>query len=335
LFTFNWFAYVAVLLAYLSVMQYQRIAHVGALFVALVATVVVAEPAAEAKPECTIKQLILRDAANGNPVQVEQVDDGFVATMCTDVENFRAQIKQTEPIFAAGVSCSVGGSPKGAVSVGGGAQKVFKMEAFATKRQGGNGKLGEVFMGRTSTPYELTVKRLGVAGDAKKCEVTRSYGAAEDCGFAPMIEKHRQAAAIIKGNQPQVPDVAPTAEPAPAVVVAPTAAPAIVVLKLEGAACLTPSIPKMLASIQGKECPADFQVDDVGGRGCPCDHAFVAAAEKMLADCCPADNKEPECIEWNDKMNSEQGLKNFVAFACSGPGFLKLHQHIAKTQVHF
>jgi len=306
-----------------------------ALLLLILAGVVAAEPAPEDKAVCTIKQLILRDAANGSPIQVEQVDGGFLATMCADVKSFRAQIKQAQPLFASGKSCSLTGIPQGAVAVDGGAQKVFSLEAIATKRAGGNGKFGEVFMGHEKTPYQLTVKRLGVAGDEKECEVTRSYGAAEDCGFAPMIEKHRQATAIIKGNQPETPVVppAPAAESIPVVTPAPPApAP-------EGAECLSFEISSMLEVLRGNQCPADWTVDQVGGRGCPCDLAFVAEAEAMLTKCCHDGNTDPSCVEWNGKMNGEQGFKNFVGFVCSTSqpaGFLKVHQHVVKkTQAHF
>ena len=55
---------------------------------------------------------------------------------------------------------------------------------------------------KTTKDVSLAVRRLGMGTDQAACEVTVKRNALQDCGYAPILEKRRQEAAVIKGMAP-------------------------------------------------------------------------------------------------------------------------------------
>mmetsp|Transcript_15100 Transcript_15100/g.33207 ORF Transcript_15100/g.33207 Transcript_15100/m.33207 type:complete len:191 (+) Transcript_15100:22-594(+) len=138
---------------------------------------------------CSISELFLRTSL-GFPIQVEHKGFDYEATMCEDMPNFLVQVKQVEPIFSSGDKCSVTGVPEGKVDVESGSSQSFTINTVKTSKDG-NGTNIEV--------HALTVRRLSPGMDPTACAVTRSRTAAQDCGYAPTVEKRRQEAALVPG----------------------------------------------------------------------------------------------------------------------------------------
>jgi len=156
-----------------------------------------------AKGNCDITQLFLR-GEEGFPIQLEKKDDtSYVATMCEGVPGFRTTVRQNEPVFTTGITCSITGVPAGVTKVANGATEAIDItvvEKPSPKDEKGT---------ETTTKYTLSVRRLGATADQDACKVTMKRSAVQDCGYAPTLEKKRQEAAMIKGMQPP-PTPAPT-----------------------------------------------------------------------------------------------------------------------------
>jgi len=133
-----------------------------------------------------ITKIMLRDNL-GSPIQVESQHPTWNGVMCSDVSGFRAFPTQVQPVFATGIKCTLEGAPSGLVNLDNGATKAFEITVTAKLPDGGH----------NTTKYTLSVRRLGVGLDQKPCSITYKRSAAEDCGYAPILEKQRQAAALI------------------------------------------------------------------------------------------------------------------------------------------
>jgi len=157
------------------------------------------------KGSCDITDLFLRGEA-GFPIQVEKKGDSYEGTMCTDVPAARVSVKQNEPVFTTGITCTISGVPAGTATVEEGATKV--VDITVVEKPSPKDKDGK----EITTKYTLTLKRLGVTADQGACKVTRKRSAIQDCGYAPLLEKKRQEAAMIKGMKPP-PTPAPSQVP--------------------------------------------------------------------------------------------------------------------------
>mmetsp|Transcript_31558 Transcript_31558/g.58005 ORF Transcript_31558/g.58005 Transcript_31558/m.58005 type:complete len:203 (+) Transcript_31558:37-645(+) len=154
--------------------------------------------------ECSMQRFNIRTNL-GDPVRYEMVDNTINAIMCSGMESFSLQVKQAEPVFSSGITCSLSGVPHGLVSVAPGNSESIIFEAIASN------STGEVAL---KTEYTLNVERQGPEADASLCEVTRMRSAIEDCGYAPTLEEQRQAAAISEGLDPTPPTPSPVEVPA-------------------------------------------------------------------------------------------------------------------------
>jgi hypothetical protein len=157
----------------------------------------------DAKGHCDITSLFLR-GESGFPIQVEKGSDGaYSATMCEDVPAFRVTVKQNEPVFSTGITCSISGVPAGTTQVDHGATKV--VDISVVEKPSPKDKDGK----EVTTKYKVSVKRLGLTADQDACKITMKRSAIQDCGYAPTLEKKRQEAAMNKGMKPP-PTPAPT-----------------------------------------------------------------------------------------------------------------------------
>jgi len=149
-----------------------------------------------AKGNCDITELFLRGEA-GFPIQLEKKGDGkYEGTMCEDVPAFRTTVRQNEPVFTTGITCSISGVPAGLTKVDHGATSV--VDITVVEKPSPKDKDGK----EVTTKYSVSVKRLGAAADQEACKVTMKRSAIQDCGYAPTLEKKRQEAAMIKGMKP-------------------------------------------------------------------------------------------------------------------------------------
>mmetsp|Transcript_52716 Transcript_52716/g.83659 ORF Transcript_52716/g.83659 Transcript_52716/m.83659 type:complete len:198 (+) Transcript_52716:59-652(+) len=147
------------------------------------------------KSSCDITDFFLR-GEEGFPIQMEKKGKTeYEATMCEGVPGFRTTVRLNEPVFTTGITCSISGVPGGLEKVEHGATKV--VDFSVVEHPGPKANATE-----TTTKYKLSVKRLSVAADQEACKVTMTRSAIQDCGYAPMLEKKRQEAAIIKGMKP-------------------------------------------------------------------------------------------------------------------------------------
>merc|ERR1719377_181531 len=97
-------------------------------------------------------------------------------------------MKLHDPLFGSGTACKLTGVPKGPTKVEHG--KTVELKFVSTKTGGEE---------ETEIEYVLKVKRLDMSADQEACKVTRIKSAAEDCGYAPILEEQRQKAAMNKG----------------------------------------------------------------------------------------------------------------------------------------
>lgn len=145
--------------------------------------------------DCDITQVVIRSNL-GFPVQLEKTGDlSYQATLCEDVPAFRTSVTQEEPLFSSGVKCTISGVPVGAKELESGGITAITLIVGKEHEQ-------------VTTEYTITVRRLSVGADQTQCKVTSKPSAMADCGYAPLLEKQRQEAAISKG-------MAPPATPAP------------------------------------------------------------------------------------------------------------------------
>merc|ERR1719159_2255786 len=108
--------------------------------------------------------------------------------MCEGSTSFRVDMKLHDPLFGSGISCKLTGVPKDLTKLEHG--KTVELKFKSTKTGGDEEKEIE---------YVLKVKRLDQSADQEACVVTRTKSAAEDCGYAPILEEQRQKAAMNKG----------------------------------------------------------------------------------------------------------------------------------------
>merc|ERR1719507_1981191 len=93
--------------------------------------------AQEAVKDCDIKSVVIR-SGRGFPVQLEKTGDhAYEATLCEDVPDFRTTVKLAQPLFDAGLDCSVSGVPGGATALEPGASVTLEVMAVAKPRAGG------------------------------------------------------------------------------------------------------------------------------------------------------------------------------------------------------
>mmetsp|Transcript_66960 Transcript_66960/g.131998 ORF Transcript_66960/g.131998 Transcript_66960/m.131998 type:complete len:189 (-) Transcript_66960:68-634(-) len=150
----------------------------------------------EAAKGCNITSVVIR-SGRGFPVQLEKTGDhAYEATLCEDVPDFRTTVKLAQPLFDAGLDCSVSGVPGGATALEPGASVTLEVMAVAKPRSKGESM---------TTETKIAVKRLSPSSDSAACKVTRKPSAFEDCGYAPLLEKQRQQAAISSGSAPVAP----------------------------------------------------------------------------------------------------------------------------------
>mmetsp|Transcript_78123 Transcript_78123/g.207334 ORF Transcript_78123/g.207334 Transcript_78123/m.207334 type:complete len:183 (-) Transcript_78123:83-631(-) len=141
--------------------------------------------------DCEITRMTIRNNL-GDLVQLEKTGaSSFKGTMCADAAGFRVEVKQKEPV-ASGPACSLSGMPSELVEVAAGASEVLQLSTTAG----------------TAAPaanYTLTVQRLDPSVDQAPCAITMQRTAIQDCGYAPILERQRQEAAIAGMPPPATP----------------------------------------------------------------------------------------------------------------------------------
>mmetsp|Transcript_49169 Transcript_49169/g.107182 ORF Transcript_49169/g.107182 Transcript_49169/m.107182 type:complete len:177 (+) Transcript_49169:99-629(+) len=134
--------------------------------------------------QCDLKSLQLR-SKNGDDIQFSKTTEGDTTTvtgvMCHNVETVKPIVRMAEPLFGSDHKCEAEGVPGKAKHVAEGERVEFTITVV-------NGTA-------TTHTYDFKISRQSSSDDAESCKVTRAKSAAQDCGYAPMIEKRRQQAA--------------------------------------------------------------------------------------------------------------------------------------------
>lgn len=179
--------------------------------------------AKEEAPLCYLKDFQLRTSL-GEAIQWETAEDGSITgTMCSKTPNFRVMAAPSEPLFGAATKCELHGAPESITAVKAGASAEFELVVWTLPRDVKKEDIdvASVAWDKENSKWvtseaenaedlkeriKVTVNRLGVSEDQEKCTVTRVRSAAEDCGYAPMLEAQRQVAALNPGLGLKVPN---------------------------------------------------------------------------------------------------------------------------------
>jgi len=130
---------------------------------------------------CSLKSLQARSSL-AEPVRIDETDAGPSIVACAHVDAIKIQAEATEPLHGSGAQCLLSGTPGDYLRPEEGETGSFEI---ITKTENGT----------VTSTTTVSYTRQSATDDATGCEYVKARSAAEDCGYAPILEQHRQAMA--------------------------------------------------------------------------------------------------------------------------------------------
>jgi hypothetical protein len=130
---------------------------------------------------CELKSLQARSSL-AEPIRIDETDAGPSIVACAHVEAIKISADATEPLHGSGAQCLLSGTPGD----------------YLRPEEGETGSFDIVIKtenGTVTTTTTVSYKRQSATDDPAECEYVKTRSAAEDCGYAPILEQHRQATA--------------------------------------------------------------------------------------------------------------------------------------------